>query len=257
MSFDPYHKWLGIPQGERPPHHYSLLGIPLFESDDEVISYAADRQMLHLRSLAHGPHGNLSQRLLNEISLAKCCLLDPRERAEYDAQLRQLLQAMAPPLVGQAPASPRVAASLPVTDTLPESRAFEAPSVAALDLAIAPRIMAIRRTRPRHSRIGRCLPWLLPLFAAGGLVAFVWYAKNEFARHDAEPTHPMPTATERAADPPLNELPRNPSQPRDGRSPRGFVPTQQLLPRDAADESGEERSRPDPMNPVAERAGEE
>lgn len=31
-NFDPYHKWLGIPPEEQPPHYYRLLGIKLFES---------------------------------------------------------------------------------------------------------------------------------------------------------------------------------------------------------------------------------
>jgi hypothetical protein len=45
MSFDPYHKWLGIPSREQPPNHYRLLGISLFESDPDVIDAAANRQM--------------------------------------------------------------------------------------------------------------------------------------------------------------------------------------------------------------------
>ena len=27
QSFDPYHKWLGIPPEDQPPHHYRLLGV--------------------------------------------------------------------------------------------------------------------------------------------------------------------------------------------------------------------------------------
>ena len=40
-SFDPYHKWLGIPPDQQPAHHYRLLGIGLFESDADVIEAAA------------------------------------------------------------------------------------------------------------------------------------------------------------------------------------------------------------------------
>ena len=36
-AFDPYHRWLGIPPDEQPPHHYRLLGINAFETDPEVI----------------------------------------------------------------------------------------------------------------------------------------------------------------------------------------------------------------------------
>lgn len=98
-AFDPYHRWLGIPPEEQPPHHYRLLGLPLFESDPEVISQAADQRMGHLRQVQTGPHGAESQRLLNEVAAARRCLLHAQERAVYDARLRA---ALAPP----APASP-------------------------------------------------------------------------------------------------------------------------------------------------------
>jgi hypothetical protein len=96
-GFDPYHKWLGIPPKEQPPHHYRLLGISLFEADADVIEAAADRQMAHVQTHKTGPHGALSQRLLNEISAAKICLLNAPRRAEYDAALRLALQPLAPP----------------------------------------------------------------------------------------------------------------------------------------------------------------
>ena len=34
-EFDPDHKWLGIPPKDQPPNHYRLLGLDLFESDQE------------------------------------------------------------------------------------------------------------------------------------------------------------------------------------------------------------------------------
>ena len=44
-----YHKLLGI-SGES-PDHYRLLGIDRFEPDADVVSNAADRQMIDLRTL--------------------------------------------------------------------------------------------------------------------------------------------------------------------------------------------------------------
>ena len=85
--FDPYYKWLGIRPDEQPPHHYRLLGIVLYESDCEVIANAADRQMLHVRSFQSGTHMAETQRLLNELATARLCLLDPQEKAAYDARL--------------------------------------------------------------------------------------------------------------------------------------------------------------------------
>ena len=44
-TFDPYHQWLGIPAAEQPPNHYRLLGVPLLESDLDVIEAAAERRV--------------------------------------------------------------------------------------------------------------------------------------------------------------------------------------------------------------------
>ncbi len=95
--FDPYHRWLGIPPRHRPADHYRLLGIDRFENDPEVIADAAERQTSHVRRYQHGPHSDLSQRVLNELATANACLLDPDEKAEYDRKLRESL-------VGQEPA---------------------------------------------------------------------------------------------------------------------------------------------------------
>jgi hypothetical protein len=85
--FDPYHKWLGIPPKDQPPNHYRLLALDLFESDPEVIDTAANRQMSYLQQRAAGQHAALSQKLLNEISVARLCLLDTKKKVEYDEQL--------------------------------------------------------------------------------------------------------------------------------------------------------------------------
>jgi hypothetical protein len=82
-AFDAYHKWLGIPpegSGAGRLNHYRLLGASLFEADAEVIGSASDQWMAHLRSLQTGPHSELSQTLLNQVTAAKLCLLSPTER---------------------------------------------------------------------------------------------------------------------------------------------------------------------------------
>ena len=107
MRFDPYHQWLGIRDPARPPSHYRLLGVDLFESDPDVILTAADRQMAHLRTFQHGQHVELSQQLLNEVAAAKVCLLDPDKKARYDAILRAALAPEAPPARPLALASAR------------------------------------------------------------------------------------------------------------------------------------------------------
>ena len=60
-SFDPYFKWLGISPADQPPTHYRLLGLDAFTSDEDVISNAADRQMMMIRTFQTGPYGDLSQ----------------------------------------------------------------------------------------------------------------------------------------------------------------------------------------------------
>lgn len=102
-AFDPYHKWLGIPPSEQPPTHYRLLALNPFESDPDVIEAAADARMAHLRSLAAGQHASLTQKLLNQISAAKLCLLKPDKRAEYDAALRAKYAAQAAPAAAITP----------------------------------------------------------------------------------------------------------------------------------------------------------
>jgi WD40 repeat protein len=110
-SFDPYRKWLGIREPQRPPNHYRLLGLELFEDDPEVIQNAADARMSHIRTFAGGQYSDLSQRILNELSMAKLCLLKPEAKRSYDQTLRAHDPSsaavppppmpMAPPPVGQ------------------------------------------------------------------------------------------------------------------------------------------------------------
>src|SRR2546423_314970 len=87
-DFDPYYQWLGIPPKDQPATHYRLLGVELFESNGDVIENAADRQIAHVRLFQNGPHGEVSQKLLNEITAAKLCLLNKEKKTEYDGKLR-------------------------------------------------------------------------------------------------------------------------------------------------------------------------
>jgi sulfatase modifying factor 1 len=88
-DFDPYHKWLGIPETERPISKYRLLGIVDFEADRDVISTAAERQTVFLRTLQAGEHEVLVADLLNEVSQARVTLLNADQKTEYDEQLRR------------------------------------------------------------------------------------------------------------------------------------------------------------------------
>ena len=93
--FNPYRKWLGIPEDEQPPTHYRLLGIASDEQDLDVINAAVVRQSAYVRNFQSGKYADDASRILTEIAAAKSCLLDRTKRAEYDADLRK--QAAPPP----------------------------------------------------------------------------------------------------------------------------------------------------------------
>jgi hypothetical protein len=88
-AFDPYHRWLGIPLKDQPANHYRLLGLDLCEADTEVIRDAAEQRMAHVRTYQLGQYAELSQRILNELAVAKACLLDAAKRTAYDATLKK------------------------------------------------------------------------------------------------------------------------------------------------------------------------
>lgn len=117
--FDPYYTWLGIRPEEQPPNHYRLLGLQLFEDNVDAIEHAADRQMAHLRTLQTGKHAELSQRLLNEATQAKLCLLNAEKKAAYDATLWEHVAEQAATL----PAAPMIrSAATPPMAILVEKR---------------------------------------------------------------------------------------------------------------------------------------
>lgn len=189
-EFDPYRKWLGIPPKDQPPHRYRLLGIAAFEDDPDVIQNAADRQMAHVRQYQSGQHSQLSQRILNELSAAKVCLLRPEKKAEYDKQLRAELRsrkasATAPPPPPVDIATPPGTA-VPPTGVPTRVTSIAKPPPASSPPPAAPASAAesgpkIRSQPARHRRRRRktaMLPIALSLLAIGGLIATGVVAMN-------------------------------------------------------------------------------
>jgi hypothetical protein len=111
-DFDPYLRWLGIRDEQRPPNHYRLLGLELFEGDMDIIATAADRQMAHVRTYQSGRHALMSQKLLNKLATARVCLLDAEKKAKYDEQLRATQNVSGAP----APDGSGVLDAVPVAD---------------------------------------------------------------------------------------------------------------------------------------------
>ncbi len=124
-DFDPYYVWLGIPPKNQPPDHYRLLGIEAFEPDLRVIESAADRQMAHVKTFQTGKNGADSQRVLNHLSQARQCLLNPQQKAAYDANLRHQMP-ITPPGLPQPPgvADPPMAIPIPFQGMPPQAMPY-------------------------------------------------------------------------------------------------------------------------------------
>jgi hypothetical protein len=132
-DFDPYYEWLGIPPKDQPAHHYRLLGVELFEEHRSAIDAAANRLMAYLQELSNGEDAALAQKLLNEVSAARVCLLNPKQKSRYDRKLKAYLQKQSPqaaegdlpvatPLKDKAVAAPPpipTAQIIPDSDTTP------------------------------------------------------------------------------------------------------------------------------------------
>ncbi len=117
--FDAYHKWLGIPPKDQPPHHYRLLGIELFEADADVIDAAANRLAAYLEGCSQGAHSADLQRLLADVAAARKCLLDAARKAQYDGELRRKM--------GQTGQEQSRRGQRPTATAAPESPGAEAP----------------------------------------------------------------------------------------------------------------------------------
>jgi WD40 repeat protein len=151
--FDPYHIWLGIPPEDQPPSHYRLLGIPELESNPDVIDGAAEQRTIYLRTFQAGDQASLAEKLLNEVSAARICLLNTESKATYD---QQLLAATRPDPV-PAPAA---------VHNDPPGVGGEQPTMPVWSPPV--------RELPQRRRISQTI-WQQPrmLAVAGGLVAMI------------------------------------------------------------------------------------
>lgn len=82
-----YKEWLGIPDPEETPDHYTLLRLVQFEDDPEKIRKNYKKLNSHIRQYASGKYSTESQEMLNELAKAMLCLTDPERKREYDESL--------------------------------------------------------------------------------------------------------------------------------------------------------------------------
>ena len=219
-SFDPYHKWLGIPPEEQPPHHYRLLAIKPLEEDPDVIVAAADARMAFLRTLQTGKRSIFSERLLGEVARARATLLDPEKKEAYDRELQNVMQRAA-------------AEVLPSIDMLEGNIAEEelattqdSPASANLPSDMSVAVVKTSSTRVSRHRGRKKVPKearLLAVGAAVGLLAvfvigmFVW---NGLIKSAAQPRtehlpgqeRPASAKPPKAAEVPTLPAPSQPTQ---------------------------------------------
>lgn len=92
MEIDVYKEWLGIPDGPRPPDHYTLLRLVRFEDDPEKVRKNYRKLNAHVRKYATGQYSVRSQEVLNELAKAMLCLTDPDRKREYDESLGRVFE---------------------------------------------------------------------------------------------------------------------------------------------------------------------
>lgn len=91
-ELDVYKDWLGIPEGPRPPDHYTLLRLVMFEDSLDKIRNNYKKLNAHVRKYASGKHSIRSQELLNELAKAMLCLEDLERKHEYDEGLGRIYE---------------------------------------------------------------------------------------------------------------------------------------------------------------------
>jgi hypothetical protein len=180
-EFDPYYEWLGIPREEQPPHHYRLLGLPPFESKPELIANAADRQMVYVRTFQTGLHKAHSQLVLNQLAVARGCLLDPAKKKQYDDGLRPFIL---PDVLGLAPTPTRL---IP----LPEVLRPETPAPAT------PTALPAKRDPEPTGEMGSTLPIAIGVGVLGillfGVVSLMYFG-NPGGASPPTTTNPSPSS---------------------------------------------------------------
>lgn len=87
---DIYTRWLAIPPGNRPPHYYELLGLPLFSAEREQIESAARKQFRRIKPFQDHEDRDTReavQDVMNQIASARVTLTDPQKKDQYDQSL--------------------------------------------------------------------------------------------------------------------------------------------------------------------------
>src|SRR5579872_7186648 len=86
MSHDLISAWLGLPSGEWPPDHYTLLGLTPGENDPKLIEERVHQRLDTVRRYQM-IHPEPATEAMNRIAQAFVCLSEPASKRVYDAAL--------------------------------------------------------------------------------------------------------------------------------------------------------------------------
>jgi len=180
MGLDEYESVLGMPSGPRPPDHYHLLGLELFESSQSAIAAAADGRIVEAEESVLASAEQIRQ-IVDRIRLAKVCLLDHETKAAYDRQLNQSVSGeQTDPVAGSHPDAGPGPIAGPLLADQPHDDLLDEPQFEALPATL---IAAARPAPKRRSR-----KWFWAFTFVEGLCVIGLY----FYLHPSEPVV-MPT----------------------------------------------------------------
>lgn len=115
---DPCARFLGLPDGPRPPHFYALLELELFCSQPERIEDAVRKQFRRIKPYEDNPDREIReaiQDIMNRIATARVVLTDAERKDAYDADLARQLGVNRDAILQSKLATPRPEYELVVT----------------------------------------------------------------------------------------------------------------------------------------------
>ncbi len=115
---DAYARFLDLPPGPRPPHHYALLELEIFCSQPERIENAVQKLFRRIKPYEDNPDRKTReaiQDVMNHIATARVILLDARAKDAYDRDLADRLGLDRESIIRSRLATPRPEYELIVT----------------------------------------------------------------------------------------------------------------------------------------------
>ena len=222
---NPYQTWLGLNVSGR-PDCYTLLGLPLYESDTGKILAAAQNAMARA-SIPMAPADEpIRQALVSEIQTAQNCLLDPAQKQAYDEQLRAYYS-------GESNSSKAEATS--VQSATPVSAPVVATSAASPSDSTAEPLIQARKQSAASSAKNRARNSALTMYGilalvlvagvgAGGYYFFVVLPAQQVAANDDQ--DPTLTKAKEGTNKPAPETSETEDKPD---KPKGNRPTSEEL----------------------------